>query len=110
MGLDSGLFESVIVSTDDPEIAEIATFYGADVPFLRPADLSGDFVGTVAVVADMVGALECSGDQAVCCLYATTPLLNPHDLVMSYENFERLRRIIVLLRRRLISLFNAHLR
>ncbi|OUU49971.1 MAG: pseudaminic acid cytidylyltransferase [Candidatus Puniceispirillum sp. TMED52] len=87
VGLDSGLFESVVVSTDDPKIAEIATFYGADVPCLRPADLSGDFVGTVAVVADMVGALECSGDQAVCCLYATTPLLNPHDLVMSYEKF-----------------------
>ena len=87
LGLDSGLFESVIVSTDDPEIAEIAAFYGADVPFLRSAELSGDLVGTVAVVANMVDALKCSGDQAVCCLYATTPLLKPHDLLKSYEEF-----------------------
>ena len=40
--LESGIFESVVVSTDSEEIAEIARYYGADVPFLRPAAFAGD--------------------------------------------------------------------
>ncbi len=44
--LQSGLFDQVIVSTDDEEIADVAREYGADVPFMRPDELSDDFVGT----------------------------------------------------------------
>ena len=44
--LNSDIFEKIIVSTDSSEIAEIALQYGAEVPFLRPIDISGDFVAS----------------------------------------------------------------
>jgi N-acylneuraminate cytidylyltransferase len=44
--IESNLFDKVIVSTDDEEIAKIATQYGAYVPFLRSKELSDDFIGT----------------------------------------------------------------
>jgi pseudaminic acid cytidylyltransferase len=75
--LASGLFDRVIVSTDDAEIAEIARGEGADVPFLRPADLSDDHTGTVAVINHAIrwhlDAGQAVGD--VCCIYATAPFV-----------------------------------
>ena len=50
----SGLFDCIIVSTDDVEIAEVAGLYGAEVPFMRPVELSDDYVGTGAVVKHAV--------------------------------------------------------
>ena len=47
----SGLFEQIIVSTDDEEIAEVAKQWGAQVPFMRPAELSNDHIGTTEVIA-----------------------------------------------------------
>ena len=48
--LDSRLFDQVVVSTDDEEIAEVARAHGAQVPFMRPAALADDFTGTAAVI------------------------------------------------------------
>lgn len=78
----SGLFDHIIVSTDDVEIAEVATRWGATVPFMRPADLSNDFVGTTEVIAH---ATQWAIDQdidvdAVCCIYATAPFIQVSDL------------------------------
>ena len=53
--IESGVADRVIVSTDDDEIAEVARVAGADVPFLRSADLAGDHVPTIPVVADALG-------------------------------------------------------
>ncbi|WP_050463158.1 pseudaminic acid cytidylyltransferase [Herbaspirillum autotrophicum] len=77
-----GLFDQVIVSTDDSEIAEIAKKWGADVPFIRPPELSDDFVGTTDVVAHASKwAMEHHLDvEAVCCIYATAPFMTPDDL------------------------------
>lgn len=50
VAMGSGLFDHVIVSTDDDEISEVAISLGAKVPFLRPAFLSDDFTGTVSVI------------------------------------------------------------
>lgn len=79
---ESGLFERVIVSTDDDEIASVAVAYGADVPFVRPRELSDDHTGTTAVMAHAVGFLQDSGAQlsAVCCVYATAPFMRVADL------------------------------
>ena len=52
--LQSGLFERVIVSTDDEEISRVARDFGAEVPLLRPKELSYDQTGTTAVVAHIV--------------------------------------------------------
>jgi len=79
---DSGLFERVIVSTDDAEIARVARDHGAEVPFMRPAELSDDHTGTTDVVAHAVGWLQDHGatPEAVCCIYATAPFLRHEDL------------------------------
>lgn len=77
----SGAFDHVVVSTDDAEIAQIAKTWGAEVPFLRPAELSGDFAGTTAVIAHAIGWMQEQQWQleAVCCLYPT-PFAHAEDL------------------------------
>lgn len=88
--LKSKLFERVIISTDDEEIAKIATLYGAEVPFMRPAALSDDFAGTDAVTAHALQWLEEHGQtyEFVCTIYATAPLLDEKYLI---EGLEKLK-------------------
>lgn len=75
--LASGCFEKVIVSTDDIEIAELAKKYGAEVPFLRPEELSGDYVATTPVIKHALNWAIEQGFQvdALCCIYATAPFI-----------------------------------
>lgn len=78
----SSLFDHVIVSTDDAEIADIAKQWGAETPFMRPAELSNDYAGTTEVIAH---ATQWALDQgfeldAVCCIYATAPFIQADDL------------------------------
>ena len=75
-----GLFERIIVSTDDAEISEIALGLGAEVPFSRPDHLANDYAGTVPVVTHAVHALDLGDDVPVCCLYATAPFVRAPDL------------------------------
>ena len=78
----SRLFDRIIVSTDDEEISRIARESGAEVPFLRPAALADDHVGTTEVVAHAIEWLQRVGatPTAVCCIYATAPFMRPEDL------------------------------
>lgn len=80
--LQSGCFDKVIVSTDDEEIAEVARQYGASVPFMRPAELSDDYTGTIPVIRQAIEWCNANGfdPQQVCCLYATAPFISPEDL------------------------------
>ncbi|AZD78209.1 pseudaminic acid cytidylyltransferase [Pseudomonas chlororaphis] len=75
--LSSGLFQQVVVSTDDQEIAELAVACGAEVPFIRPRVLADDFTGTTAVITHALQALQEQGQEFdyACCIYATAPLL-----------------------------------
>lgn len=79
----SGVFDDILVSTDDEEIAQIAKSLGASVPFLRPAELSDDFTGTRAVTNQAMQAYsEAFGTvEFCCCIYATSPFLQPQFLV-----------------------------
>jgi pseudaminic acid cytidylyltransferase len=77
--LASGLFDRVVVSTDDEEIAEVARSHGAEVPFMRPADLADAWTGTAAVIQHAIRALDQPFDFT-CCLYATAPLLQARFL------------------------------
>lgn len=88
--LKSNLFEKVIVSTDDEEIATTAIKYGAVVPFLRPKELSDDFTGTGAVVEHTINFLKEQGENYdfICTIYATAPFLQERYLV---EGFEKLK-------------------
>lgn len=85
--LESELFDEVIVSTDDEEIAKVAEQYGADIPFLRSAKLSDDFAGTMPVVQDAIQRAEKfygADVQYVCCIYATAPLIQLQSLQEGY--------------------------
>lgn len=86
VALRSGLFDHVIVSTDDPEIADVARSHGASVPFVRPAELSDDHAATTPVVAH---AVQWALDEglpldACCCLYATAPFVRSADLHLGF--------------------------
>ena len=78
----SECFDHIIVSTDDPEIAEVSRRHGADVPFMRPDELSDDHTGTIPVIAHAIEWLQEQGDtpDAVCCLYATAPFVTVEAL------------------------------
>ncbi|MGX9728042.1 MAG: pseudaminic acid cytidylyltransferase [Candidatus Electronema sp. VV] len=80
--LESGCFERVIVSTDDEEIATIARQFGAEVPFMRPAELSDDFTETTAVIKHAVQWLQANHSEPdyVCCIYATAPFISADAL------------------------------
>jgi N-acylneuraminate cytidylyltransferase len=71
-------FERIVVSTDDPAIAEQALREGAEVPFMRPAALADDYTGTLAVVAHALAQLPDA--TLACCLYATAPLVQARYL------------------------------
>lgn len=72
----------VVLSTDDPEIAEVGRRYGLEVPFLRPADLARDDTPTLPVLQHAVAELERAGDRfdAVCLLQPTSPFRRPGDI------------------------------
>ena len=85
--IKSDCFDAVIVSTDDEEIADIARECGAEVPFLRPPELSGDYAGTVPVVRH---AVEWHGHQGIdvghaCCIYATAPFVSAADIRRGFQ-------------------------
>lgn len=80
--LSSGCFDHVIVSTDDEEIADVAVAHGAEVPFMRPPELSDDTTGTIPVVAHAINLMvqQFGPMQFTCCLYATAPFVQAQDL------------------------------
>lgn len=76
----SNCFDKVIVSTDDSEIAEVAKYYGAEVPFVRPEALSDDYAGTISVIKHAIESMSDYSYDFVCCLYATAPFIYSTDL------------------------------
>lgn len=85
--LESGCFDRVIVSTDDDEIAEVAHQYGAEVPFMRPLELSDDHTGTIPVIRHAIETINSQGRavEQACCLYATAPFIQAEDLRRGLE-------------------------
>ena len=84
---ESGLFEHIIVSTDDEEIAKISKKYGAEVPFIRPDKLSDDYVGIIDVIDHAVTWMyeQKWQPETVCCMYATSVFLTVNDLNKGYK-------------------------
>jgi N-acylneuraminate cytidylyltransferase len=78
----SALFDRVIVSTDDVEIAAVAREHGAEIPFMRPSSLADDFAGTDAVILHALEWFAEQGEpvQEFCCIYATAPFVEASDL------------------------------
>ena len=79
---NSQIFDKIIISTDDKEIADIAIDCGVEVPFMRPANISDDVTGTGEVMSHAVHWMQKKGFnlRAVCCIYATSLFLKVSDL------------------------------
>lgn len=78
----SNCFDRIIVSTDDEEIAAVARDWGAETPFVRPAELSNDYAGTVPVIKHAIEWFIDNQErpELACCIYATAPFIIPQDL------------------------------
>ena len=80
--LDSGIFDHVMVSTDDEEIARISIECGAEVPFMRSEATSNDYAGTNDVLLEVVEEYQKRGVEIeeFCCIYPTAPFVTPEKL------------------------------
>lgn len=85
--IESELFDRVIVSTDDEEIAEVSRQYGAETPFMRPTELADDFTGTNPIVKHAIEWINRNDSPVThaCCIYATSPLLKAEYLQQGFE-------------------------
>lgn len=121
--LDAGIFDEVMVSTDDKEIAEIAMQYGATVPFMRSKETATDFSTTAEVLLEVLREYSYIGikPDEFCCIYPANPLVksknicaafnllvenNTIDIVMSLVRFSYPIQRAVQLDTKLVSLFN----
>ena len=87
IALQSKLFDEVMVSTDDEEIAHIAKEYGALVPFFRSKKNSNDYATTLDVLLEVTKEYRSKGIDYdnVCCIYPTSPLIKMKDLLNGYN-------------------------
>ena len=85
--LQSGIFDEVMVSTDDEEIAEVAKQYGANVPFMRSKRAADDYATTSDVIKEVLYNYEKLGKMydSVCCIYATAPFISSVKLIEAME-------------------------
>jgi len=85
--LKSGLFDHVIVSTDDEEIAAVARAHGAETPFMRPPELANDYATTVPVIKHAVQWVQQNMGpvEYACCIYATAPFIQASALQAAYD-------------------------
>ena len=89
VAINSQLFDQVLVSTDDHEIAEISIACGAEVPFIRPAELSDDFATTTDVIQHAIHQLstQIQLTDHIFCLYATAPFVQVQMLEQAFDLF-----------------------
>lgn len=88
--LESGLFDEVMVSTDDQQIAQIAREYGAKVPFLRSEKASNDYATTADVLMEVIDQYHQRGMDfdVMCCIYPTAPFVTAQKLRDAMERLE----------------------
>jgi pseudaminic acid cytidylyltransferase len=95
--MEAGLFDRIVVSTDSPKIADIARQEGAEVPFMRPPELSDDFTPTIPVIKHAIDWLNGHGCQVqyCCCIYAN-PFVTGANLVAAFEQLKQKRATSVI--------------
>lgn len=86
----SGIFDVVMVSTDDDEIADVARKYGAEVPFMRSEATSNDYATTADVLREVLSEYAKRGIEfdRMCCLYPTAPFVHVSELMEASEMIE----------------------
>lgn len=89
--LKSQLFDEVMVSTDDREIAELAKMHGAKVPFLRSEETANDFATTAEVIYEVIDRYRQQGDyfSTICCIYPTAPFITPEKLCKGFSLLDK---------------------
>jgi N-acylneuraminate cytidylyltransferase len=99
--LNSGLFDEVMVSTEDYEIADVAKEYGANVPFMRSQKNADDYVGIIDVVKEVINEYKKLGQafDFTCCIFPTAPLIQIKRIkegleLMRSENYHRVLPIV----------------
>ncbi len=90
--INSKIFDEVMVSTDDCEIAEIAKKYGASVPFMRSEATANDFATTADVLDEVINEYQKLGKifEEFCCIYPCVPFLTSKILKNAYDRFKQL--------------------
>lgn len=85
--IDSGIFDEVMVSTDDKEIAEISEQYGAKVPFMRSSQNSNDYATSADVLTEVIECYRSRGQEFeyFCCIYPTAPFVTAEKLKVAME-------------------------
>ena len=88
--LKSKLFDEIMASTDDMQIAEISKSLGAKVPFMRSKENSNDYAGTSDVILEVLDKYKENGNifDYCCCIYPTAPFITPEKLKKSFELFK----------------------
>ncbi len=88
--VNSKVFDEVMVSTDDVEIAEIAKQFGAKVPFMRSEKTANDFATTADVLEEVISEYKKSGKafDELCCIYPCVPFLTADVIKNAYEKFK----------------------
>lgn len=86
----SGLFDEVMVSTDDEKIAEVARRYGAEIPFMRSAETADDYATTADVLWEVLQEYEKHGKifEWFCCIYPTAPFVTAKKLQDSFDSWQ----------------------
>ena len=89
--LESGIFDEVMVSTDDQEIAEVSKKYGATIPFFRSPATSDDFSNTSDVLKEVISVYQDMGQKFdyVCCIYPTAPFVTAEKIKNAFSLIER---------------------
>lgn len=85
--LKASCFTEVMVSTDDEEIADIASRCGASIPFMRSHDTSNDYAVTAAVIEEVLNEYKKIGKHFdyCCCIYPTAPFVTGNKLKKAYD-------------------------
>lgn len=88
--IESGLFDEVMVSTDDEEIARISMDYGASIPFMRSPSASDDNATTAEALLDVLDAYSNQNEifDYACCLYPTAPFITSYRLIQAYDKLK----------------------
>lgn len=94
--LKSDIFDEVMVSTEDAEIAEIAKKYGAKVPFMRSEKTASDFATTFDVLDEVIQEYKKSGKEfeTLCCIYPCVPFLKAETLKAAYSKMKGLDAVV----------------
>lgn len=94
--IKSGIFDEIMVSTDDIEIAEIAKKYGAKIPFMRSSKTASDYATTFDVLAEVITEYKKMGQDfdTLCCIYPCVPFLKAETLTNAYKHMQNYDGVI----------------